>query len=124
MPAFVARDVPWNLPGSCHCWNGAPAMWRVRARHRLCDDHVGVIPSAGMPPGRHAMVMTVAAPVDADLLRLRNEFVAMPGLCLTVRQTARLLAVREPKARALLDALIAERFLVRNGGGLYRRVVR
>ena len=70
------------------------------------------------------MVMTVAAPVDADLLRLRTEFFAMPGLCLTVRQTARLLAVREPRARALLDALVAEGLLVRNGGGLYRRVVR
>jgi hypothetical protein len=99
-------------------------MWRIHARHWLCDDHFGVIPSAGMPPGRHAMVTTVAAPVDADLLRLRTEFFALPGLCLTARQTARLLSVREPKARALLDVLVAEGLLVRNGGGLYRRVVR
>jgi hypothetical protein len=69
------------------------------------------------------MVTTISRPVD-DLLRLRNEFVAMPGLCLTVRQTARLLSVRETRARALLDALVAEGLVVRNGGGLFRRVVR
>ena len=69
-------------------------------------------------------MVTLSAPVDADLLRLRSEFFAMPGLCLTARQTARLLSVREPKARALLDALVAEGLVVRNGGGLYRRVVR
>jgi DNA-binding IclR family transcriptional regulator len=48
----------------------------------------------------------------------------MPGLCLTARQAARLLSVREPKARAMLDSLVAEGLVVRNGGGLYRRVVR
>ena len=74
-------------------------------------------------PGRHAM-LTLSGPVDADLLRLRSEFFAMPGLCLTARQTGRLLSVREPKACALLDALVADGLLVRHGGGLYRRVVR
>ena len=69
-------------------------------------------------------MVTLSAPVDADLLRLRTEFSAMPGLCLTVRQVARLLSVREPRARVLLDALVAEGLLVRNSGGLYRRVVR
>ena len=69
-------------------------------------------------------MVTLSAPVDADLLRLRTEFFAMPGLCLTARQAARLLSVREPKARALLDVLVTEGLLVRNGGGLYRRVVR
>ena len=69
-------------------------------------------------------MVTLSAPVDADLLRLRAEFFAMPGLCLTARQTARLLSVREPKARVLLDALVDEGLLVHNGGGLYKRVVR
>lgn len=69
-------------------------------------------------------MVTLSAPVDADLLRLRTEFSAMPGLCLTVRQVARLLSVREPRARVLLDSLVAEGLLIRNGGGLYRRVVR
>ena len=70
------------------------------------------------------MSITLSAPVDADLLRLRNEFVAMPGLCLTVRQTARLLSVREPKARVLLDALVGEGLLFRAVSGLYTRVPR
>jgi predicted transcriptional regulator of viral defense system len=69
-------------------------------------------------------MVTLSAPVDADLLRLRNEFVAMPGLCLTARQTARLLSVRETKARELLDELVAEGWLVRHLSGLYRRVPR
>jgi hypothetical protein len=69
-------------------------------------------------------MVTLSAPVDADLLRLRTEYFAMPGLCLTARQAARLLAVREPKARVLLDTLVSEGLLVRNSGGLYRRVVR
>ena len=70
------------------------------------------------------MVTTIAPPIGAELLRLRTEYFAMPGLCLTARQTARLLSVREAKARALLDALVAEGLLVRNGGGLYKRAVR
>lgn len=70
------------------------------------------------------VAVPVAAPVDADLIRLRNEFLAMPGLCLTIPQTARLLSVREMKARAMLDVLHAEGLVVCNGGGLYRRVVR
>jgi hypothetical protein len=70
------------------------------------------------------MVTTLSAPVDADLLRLRNEFVAMPGLCLNVRQTARLLCVSGPTARALLDALVGEGLLVRTVSGLYGRVPR
>ena len=37
---------------------------------------------------------------------------------------ARLLYVREPKARALLDELVADGLLVRTGNGLYRRVLR
>ena len=69
-------------------------------------------------------MVTLSAPVDADLVRLRSEFFAMPGLCLTARQAARLLSVREPKARALLEALVGEGLLVRHGSGLYRRVVR
>lgn len=70
------------------------------------------------------MATTLSAPVDADLLRLRNEFVAMPGLCLNVRQAARLLAVRELKACTLLDALVGEGLLFRPVSGLYRRVPR
>ena len=69
-------------------------------------------------------MVTLSAPVDTDLRRLRNEFAAMPGLCLTARQAARLLSVRESNARALLEALVAEGLLVRQISGLYRRAPR
>jgi hypothetical protein len=67
-------------------------------------------------------MLTIAASVEADLLRLRNEFLAMPGLCLTVPQAARLLSVGELDAHALLDLLVAEGLLVDVGNGIYRRV--
>ena len=52
---------------------------------------------------------TISPPADADLLKLRKEFVAMPGLCLTTLQAARLFSVRKPEAGALLDKLVYER---------------
>ena len=67
-------------------------------------------------------MLTIAAPVETDLLRLRNEFLAMPGLSLTVPQAARLLSVGESDAHALLDALVAEGLLVDAGKGIYRSV--
>jgi hypothetical protein len=67
-------------------------------------------------------MVAIAVPVKADLIRLRNEFLAMPGLSLTVPQAARLLSVRESDAHALLDALVAEGLLVDAGNGIYRRV--
>jgi hypothetical protein len=70
------------------------------------------------------LMLTIDAPIAADLLRLRNEFRSMPGLCLTVAQTARLLSIREPHARALLDALVVEGLLVRSAADIYRPVPR
>jgi hypothetical protein len=67
-------------------------------------------------------MVAIAAPVKADLIRLRNEFLAMPGLSLTVPQTARLLSVSECDAHALLDVLVAEGLLVDARNGIYRRV--
>ena len=69
------------------------------------------------------MTATIRALADADLLKLRKEFVAMPGLCLTTLQAARLLSIQEPEAHALLDELVYERLLVRDDDGLYRRRV-
>jgi hypothetical protein len=66
-------------------------------------------------------VIAVSGPVDADVLRLRSEFLSMPGLCLTPAQTARLLTIREPRAREALDTLVNEGFLVHTVSGLYRR---
>ena len=60
-------------------------------------------------------------PTDLDALRLRNEFLSMPGLSLTVAQTARLLAIRLDHARGMLDELEHEGFLVCGASGEYRR---
>jgi hypothetical protein len=58
---------------------------------------------------------------SADIDRLRAEFLALPGMCLTLAQTARLFAVPEARARTLLDILVHEGFLVHTDTGLYRR---
>lgn len=59
--------------------------------------------------------------IDADALRLRHEFLTMPGLILTVAQTARLLNLSRPNAQRLLDALESEGFIIGGKAGLYRR---
>jgi DNA-binding IclR family transcriptional regulator len=60
-------------------------------------------------------------PVDLDSLRLRNEFLSLPGLAVTLGQTARLLSVRLDHARRLLTDLQHEGFLVCDDKGEYRR---
>jgi hypothetical protein len=59
--------------------------------------------------------------VDLDALRLRGEFLEMPGLIINDSQVARLLDVRVPYALELLDALEKEDFLIRVPSGSYRR---
>jgi len=67
-------------------------------------------------------MIAVAAPIEADILRLRHEFLSMPALTLTVPQVARLLGVRTEYAADLLAALAAERLLTRIESGAYRRL--
>jgi predicted transcriptional regulator of viral defense system len=66
-------------------------------------------------------MIAVAAPIEADLLRLRHEFLSMPALTLTVPQVARLLGVRTEYAAELLATLTADRMLMRVETGAYRR---
>lgn len=66
-------------------------------------------------------MVRVAEAIDADALRIRHEFLDMPGLVLTVAQTARLYALSTAHARALLDELVDEGFLVGGAAGGYRR---
>jgi len=66
-------------------------------------------------------MIAAAAPIEADILRLRHEFLSMPTLTLTVPQVARLLGVRTEYAADLLAALAAERLLTRIDSGAYRR---
>jgi DNA-binding IclR family transcriptional regulator len=66
-------------------------------------------------------MIALADAIDADALRLRHEFLTMPGLVLTVAQTARLFDLSRAHAQRLLDALEAEEFLTGGTVGVYRR---
>ena len=66
-------------------------------------------------------MLALADATDLDALRLRGEFLAMPGLIINDSQVARLLDVRVPHALELLDALEKEDFLIRVPSGSYRR---
>jgi len=66
-------------------------------------------------------MIAIAPPIDADLLRLRHEYLVAPALCLTAPQTARLLGIRIDHALAILAMLEDEGWLVRTATGRYRR---
>jgi len=68
-------------------------------------------------------MVAFAEAIDADTLRIRHEFLDMPGLVLTVPQTAKLYALSASHARAMLDALEADGFLVHGPNGVYRRAM-
>ncbi len=55
------------------------------------------------------------------LLRVRGEFLEMPGLCLTVDQARRLWRMTARECDRVLDALVAERFLSRTRDGAFVR---
>jgi DNA-binding GntR family transcriptional regulator len=58
--------------------------------------------------------------MERDILRLREEFMCLPGLCLSPRQVARLLAVDLKGAEEVLLRLEAEGLVTRTTLG-YRR---
>jgi len=66
-------------------------------------------------------MIAIADAIDADVLRIRHEFLEMPELVLTVAQTARLYAVSTAHAKALLEILEAEGFLVSGPNSAFRR---
>jgi DNA-binding IclR family transcriptional regulator len=59
--------------------------------------------------------------VEQDLLRLRQEFLDMPGLCLTAPQVVRLLGVPSEAAALMLTTMQREGYLFRTMSGAYRR---
>ena len=66
-------------------------------------------------------MIVAAAPTDLDSLRLRNEFLEMPGLTISVPQVARILGLRSEHAAAILEALASEKFLTKTPTGSYQR---
>ena len=63
----------------------------------------------------------MASPIDADLLRLRHEYLSAPMLSLTVAQVARLLSIRPDHATVILTSLEEDSWLIRTPTGFYRR---
>jgi hypothetical protein len=111
------RSTSIELP-DCRRKNRLDLPWRraaVRAKI-ACSEFGEVITAEGT-------MISIADAIDADALRVRHEFLDMPGLVLTVAQTAKLYALSNSHARALLDSLVAEGFLIGDAGSRYRRPV-
>jgi predicted transcriptional regulator of viral defense system len=66
-------------------------------------------------------MITIAEPIDADVLRARNEFLTLPGLRASADDVAVTLDVSARHAAAILDSLAREGFLERTVGGQYVR---
>jgi hypothetical protein len=54
-----------------------------------------------------------------ELNRIKAEYLEMPGLCLTPEQMQRLWRLDGDLCHALIDALVADRFLRRTPRGCY-----
>ena len=61
-------------------------------------------------------------PHNTLLTRLRAEYLEMPGLRLTLEQAQRLCGVERALCKAVLDLLVADKFLCVNAGGAYARL--
>lgn len=66
-------------------------------------------------------MITVAEPIDADVLRLRHEFIADPSLRLSVDDVVARLHVQPRHAVVMLDSLVWDGFLGRARDGRYVR---
>jgi hypothetical protein len=68
-----------------------------------------------------AQVLDDHDPFVTALLRVRAEFLEMPGLTLTVAQAARLWALDAALCSAVLTALVEARFLVQTRHAAFAR---
>jgi len=66
-------------------------------------------------------VITIAPPIEADALRIRHEFLSLPDLCVSVDSCAQVLDVPPRHAQLILESLVRDGFLLRNGDGRYVR---
>jgi hypothetical protein len=62
------------------------------------------------------------SPTEQILDRIQGEFLEMPGLRLTEEQARRLWGLDAPTCGALLDALVAAKFLFRTRDGAVMRI--
>jgi hypothetical protein len=61
-------------------------------------------------------------PHNIMLMRIRAEYLEMPGLRLTRQQAERLCGVERALCQMVLDALVDEHFVCVTAGGQYARV--
>ena len=59
--------------------------------------------------------------MSSDVARIRNEYVEMPGLVLTLPQAARLWGLSESRSALLLSMLVETGFLICDKNTIYRR---
>ena len=59
--------------------------------------------------------------MSRDMARIRNEYVEMPGLVLTLPQAARLWSLSESRSQRLLSLLVEAGFLICDKNTAYRR---
>jgi hypothetical protein len=59
--------------------------------------------------------------MSSDMARIRNEYVEMPGLVLTLPQAARLWSLSENRSALLLSMLVETGFLICDKKTAYRR---
>ncbi len=65
------------------------------------------------------MTWIASQPNDPLLRRIRNEFLEMPGLCLTLEQATRLWNLDPQTSQMALHMLQQEGFLARTGDGRF-----
>ena len=61
-------------------------------------------------------------PHNTLVIRIRAEYLEMPGLRLSIEQVQRLCGVERALCRRVLDALVMERFLCVKSDGMYARL--
>jgi hypothetical protein len=66
-------------------------------------------------------MVTLAEPIDLDTLRIRHEFLVIPGLHASADVVAARLDTTPRHARVALESLVFEGFLVRSPDGQYVR---
>jgi Fic family protein len=66
------------------------------------------------------IVIYFAEPIEADVLRIRHEFLEAPGLRLSAATAAHRLGVSLAHASDMLNELEQAGFLMRIGDGVYR----
>jgi hypothetical protein len=84
------------------------------ATHRA---DIGVAPWNARAPKEAEMLGTTYA--NPDLLRIRMEYLEMPGLCLTSCQAGRLWNLDRSTIDAIFSALVQQEFLTQTKDGAY-----